>query len=762
MRSALILLALLNGLALNVHAQSTLRAPADLTQQMRDDIARVCLPVQYQSGAEAYRSCVQQEIVSRQQVQRQDSVQKDFANLSFDDRYAVQQSCGTDTNDLTVRACTADQIAELNALPVPRLEVLSSDEQYVMQQTCFPAQSRLGAAAYRRCQLTAINSVNDIPAPDYSALSAVARNSLQLNCSALESELSSYRRCVLDGTADRTVAQQRIEDQPSVSLVTENSQAADLVDEQPVSVASAVRIQTNRDTATNASVERALDESVADASDVGRTSSIRPRLITAPSTDGSVANTPEEITAPITTAQSTASSSSQEPAPEPDLAAALPLSDTLIESDNRTVEPASEPVPRAQTPADNEIGNTIASNDSPSTDDRASDEDNLKIRFDTFKDSAVEAFNGLSTQGKLLLAAIIAMPIALWALLAGRRRGDTSQYDRNGSHSREDLKRRVLAITEPEDEDLSDYDDPVSANWAAEADSLFDEPPTIKIEPPAPLQQRQTAPRASAETHHEDTSRVDRADLPMSAPRQSTERVQPRAQQPGFAGWLHTQPSEEQTSLAIEFLIYWLAFGDERYEPKMKVEIFQQADPSNHDIVKRWVFKEDIHAFADVIDWLQSHTTQIQKEQIVRFLMALLVNGRRPTPVQNTVLRFLSDTFYLTDPSLEELFKMDFGVPLPQTPRVDRIAWWDKQDPDSIAHWNVRRINAGDALTRHAAQLGLEADASAEQIETAFHQAINRCNPDHFEHLREREHQLLNGRRTRLKQSRDELMEALA
>jgi len=192
MRSVLLLVAALNGLAFNAFAQnasnatqeessgSTPSALADLPPAIRNDISRACLPVQYQNGAAAYRECVQDQIDSRTQLSQGNSVNALLTSLSFDDRYAIQQVCGTNDNDAQAQQCRATQVSALQELPEPKLNDLTSDEQYVMQQTCFTAQSTQGAAAYRTCQLNEIASINNSPAPEYSSLSAVDRNALQL------------------------------------------------------------------------------------------------------------------------------------------------------------------------------------------------------------------------------------------------------------------------------------------------------------------------------------------------------------------------------------------------------------------------------------------------------------------------------------------------------------------------------------------------------------------------------------------------------
>ena len=174
------------------------------------------------------------------------------------------------------------------------------------------------------------------------------------------------------------------------------------------------------------------------------------------------------------------------------------------------------------------------------------------------------------------------------------------------------------------------------------------------------------------------------------------------------------------------------------------------------------MLKEDVHAFADVMDWLQRNTTNIQKVQIVRLLMAMLVNGHEPTPVQNTVFRFLSDMFYFKNPTLDEMFESDFHATLPAMPRVDRMAWWKRQSAGTIASWNARKLNNSDEITRLAAQLGVDGEARSEHVEAAYELAAERCRPERFDHLGENEHQMIQSRLNRLQKARDGLLEALA
>ena len=242
MRPALLLVAMLNGLAFNAFAQTNPSALTDLPPTVRNDIARICLPVQYQNGATAYRDCIEEQVTAYDQAIEADTTNKALSNLSFDDRYAIQQVCGSNKADNSTQQCRANQIAALLALPTPNFTSLSSDEQYVMQQTCFSAQSNAGAAAYRQCQLDEIRSVNNSVTPVFANLSAVERNALQLRCSSSQSRLADYRDCLVRGTS--TIPSTSAE---AASVVATNS-APETIDVNPSLVnSSAVQVQPDVD-----------------------------------------------------------------------------------------------------------------------------------------------------------------------------------------------------------------------------------------------------------------------------------------------------------------------------------------------------------------------------------------------------------------------------------------------------------------------------------------------------------------------------------
>ena len=140
-------------------------------------------------------------------------------HLSLDDNYAVEQACSNagEKTSSAYQICVRQQVAELNALPVPVIDDLSDDEQYALQQTCFEAQSRLGAGPYRHCINRALVELRQLPAANFAGLSQVAQNTIQLRCSANHQNVVNYRKCLIEAvggviapsTAARTVARQQ-------------------------------------------------------------------------------------------------------------------------------------------------------------------------------------------------------------------------------------------------------------------------------------------------------------------------------------------------------------------------------------------------------------------------------------------------------------------------------------------------------------------------------------------------------------------------
>ena len=227
-----------------------------------------------------------------------------------------------------------------------------------------------------------------------------------------------------------------------------------------------------------------------------------------------------------------------------------------------------------------------------------------------------------------------------------------------------------------------------------------------------------------------------------------------------FAAWLGTLPVDLQQENAIGLLVYWIAYADDRYDPALKKRIFQLHDPDDKDLIKRWAFKKDAIAFSDAIQYLQSHTYTLQREQIICLLMALLVDERALTPIQNILLRFIADSFGIVKASLSRMYHQAYGGVMPAIPRPDKIVWWEKVDTEQKLRWDARAQLSQSDQIRYRVLLGqpLYEKLDLESLAASYQRAIMRCELKQASELGDWERSLLDLKRARYEVARKSLM----
>jgi hypothetical protein len=230
-----------------------------------------------------------------------------------------------------------------------------------------------------------------------------------------------------------------------------------------------------------------------------------------------------------------------------------------------------------------------------------------------------------------------------------------------------------------------------------------------------------------------------------------------------FGEWLKTQPGDKRLSFAIEFLIYWIAYADDRYEPSLRAKVFKMKDPDEHTQIKRWVLQNDIYSFSDSVRWVQTHASETQRSQIIDLLIALLVIERALTPIQNTLFRFLADAFGIGQVKLGARFRRAFDYSLPQLPRVDKPDWWQSQSEEQKFRWNARAVAKQPQDIQFRVKLGLPLTGELQPAEVlaCFQRAAARCNPNQFQQLGERELAMVERQLSKFENARDSLLEAV-
>ena len=230
----------------------------------------------------------------------------------------------------------------------------------------------------------------------------------------------------------------------------------------------------------------------------------------------------------------------------------------------------------------------------------------------------------------------------------------------------------------------------------------------------------------------------------------------------GFSRWLSAQPEAERRAICTEFLVYWVAYSDERYDPALKRRLASAAELGTVDRIKHWALGGDPASLGAAVTWLSKNATRLQLQQCVSLIMALLITERSVTPVQTVMLRLLADAFDIGNESLEMEFEQNYAHPLPPIPRPDRLSWWNQQSPQALTRWSAI-AGADDSTHARSRELfGLDDDIRDLDVIKAYRRAARRCHPDRFSALGPRERGLAVRQFDRFEEARDRLLGVLA
>lgn len=751
---------------------------AELPAVQQEIVERICLPLQYEQGSEAYRECLGAELAARRSA-----APRLISTLQVDEQYSVQRACrrAGDITSPAHRICMEMQIELLRTEPEPQYAEISEDERHVIQQACFDVQSSQAAQTYRRCVNEALSTVNELPQSDLSKLPVAERISLLQTCAGRTNDPRDYRQCLLAAADRKFNGSVSAQNQAEIATVA-------------ISMDSALP-----ETAT------AISESAASSSN-GDSSA-------APAT-GNLGFVDRDTITPVPDKPGMVIRQSDRPT----------TNEALASASETAPSQTTEPTVRAQA-----NGTLRSSGEGP--------EDNFQFA-DVLKNLQA-TLNGLSGVNRILTVAALALLLVLimWWLMFRKRE---TRHGSQGPSSSDRRYHDVLDKT-AFDDNIEDLDTTQKLREQASNlfDDLTPVVPSKSVPQTDPFaeKQRSTAEKnevsngntdihqgadelldeqltekmdfssdqafASQTVEEQRTEKIDFSivsDAPdQNVQEQPTEKMdfsiasettEPDSEQPfdelfdkeiddtinddlasitggggsgEFGVWIEQQSDARQLSFAIEFLIYWLAYADERYEPSLKAMVFKMKDPDEQTKIKRWVLQNDIYSFADAVRWLQSHATLQQRTQIIDLLIALLVSENALTPIQNTLFRFLGDAFGLGQVQLNSHFRLAFNQPLAQLPRVDKPNWWNTYSEEQRIRWNARIVAKQSPDIQHRVKLGLplKGDLQSAQILACYKRAEARCHPQQFQELGERELHMIERQLVKFKTARDALLESV-
>lgn len=662
---------------------------SSLPPEIQDYINTECLPAQYNGGASAFGECVAVEL-NRYEL----SAYKDFDTLQPDDKYAIQQTCQPLLSQAkgSYSACLDEEINALQQEPEPVLTSISTDEQFALRQSCFSAQTKEGALAYRKCLNTELAKLSRIQPVSMAGLSSVEKNSIQLGCSPSSKNQSAahYRLCLAQSLESILKAKK-------ISRSNAN-------EEETVIVIQAVEIEKPVNQTTVASAAN------------------------------NIQSAPAESAQEESTAESSAALSN--PSSEATTAAAL-------------ANPANSAGPRIiLKPQNVSTGNSSNSAVQVSTvkkDSLVLAQQTTQTGNDSGSESSTDltgflAHPAIGKYGPYLATLLpVLLLFALWRLISmiWRAFSRSSNIQQQASSEAPDYRNTKEGSRQIHDDDQSlAFDDHLDttqepAGFTTRPDSATTQ--NLKERVRADMSRHRGAtlldPDIPLDNTAEETLAAARDELTLSPvyEHQGSE----------FGQWLSEHNVPDQKKYCIEFMLYWVSYGEGKYDPLVKAELLKTKDLSDHDLIKKRVLLKDSEALISALGKTRTLFDAEEMEQIINLMFAVLVE-HSASPTQNVFFRFLADFIGLGADGLARKYQNTFGAPLPPVPRPDDTRWWNKRKDLEELKPNMAQSEREVMLNR----LGLEEPAKESDIDTAYANIAKRFAPERFDLLGEKEQQL--------------------
>lgn len=695
---------------------------ANLPETDKNYVRRVCSPIQYQQDTSAYRNCVEQHSEALQQ-----SIRTPVSSLDFDEQLSVQQVCQKQgaIGSTDYRSCVVTEASSLDGVFTADISSLNNEQIYSARQSC--ADAEYGVRAYRQCINTAVAKLK-APAIATVELPAVALATQEIEPAAvIESAAVVEPAAVIEPAAivepaavvEPVAVAEPVTVAESVAVVEPNiSELASTANDTIAVDRSSIELQNNSASTLSAPVTPVALRSttVANEDPVEKLAIV------------------ESTVASIQIAQAPVETNDLEQTSKPALAAA--------ESDNTNNPPADQDT---QEPANSDELDPVVTNKPPL--------EVAKGLAQKLWAQLLASLEGVTGINKIILLAALALPfflIGFWLLMRSRTDKSEPATQPNSRPLVDKIRATPNHLLDDETTDVSSdvlnaqkmqFSDQVSELFADDDDPVF-----ADIEAPE----------------------FDGLDSPETVDESSTLHVVRTPEKPDkpirsceLSAILEDHDDDDQLGLVIEFMIYWMAFTDERFQPELKRKIFAETEPDDHDLIKRCVLSNDFGAFTAATTWLQKNAAIEKREQVLKLLMALLVYEEGITPVQNTMLRFLSNAFGFTHQQLDELFQTAFGHALPAMPRPDKPTWWNKQSPDKLKRWDARSVAQQSQSIQARVKLGLplSGELTPQEISERLERAVSRCQPENFDLLTHREQQLAESQKVKYKDAAEALME---
>ena len=199
---------------------------------------------------------------------------------------------------------------------------------------------------------------------------------------------------------------------------------------------------------------------------------------------------------------------------------------------------------------------------------------------------------------------------------------------------------------------------------------------------------------------------------------------------------------------SLMLILSWIAASDSNIDQSELEGLIDASSANNFqqlDSVLEIAKKNDLDAFAIALKILQQ-SPQFKHRPILELASVMALSDKRLTGMEGQILRLLADALSIQPSILDGIFVELTGQPFPAGSDPSSKAWWQNRDQrkeqnrtDSESQKrssNERSVNDIERI-RDLAFLGLEEDASEEEIRAAYRRMCKVHHPDRYAALGE-------------------------
>lgn len=639
------------------------------------------------------------------------------------------------------------------------LASLPESAQEEIKKLCLPTQFSDGAAAYRACVTEDIarrQASNDNPTlAAFDALSFDDKLAIQQLCPAVSSTSSAAHQACLAEQINRVSAGESLNEAPTRTIVaaalpaataTEDSFTADTNQSTAPQVASVI------DSSQAESVASVVQDDSAELAPLATIVDTQPVAVT-PLADTNNSGLTGDVspTQRASIAANDASSSAQNTQTNTTTTRVISSPQIDVSPENQVADSdTTTPLADSVTSADTELATTIVATTEPVVGNETGNSVSMLDQFSNLQPDQIRT--GLLYGAPILLLALLATLVSVFRKRQSRE--TMMPFSQEQSRLDDDVRFSDQRFEQFDDTDALQLDlgedtiDDVTLQQPSAGDVSIDESIQIDLdelpaqgEDPSGFTDISATLGDTGDNTVGDTLGDTIGDIDTNLIETGVLVDQDRNT---LGSWLTQFPTDQQKEYIIEYLLYWISYGEGQFDPSMKAELLATEELSNHDQIKRWVLSQDGESFTDALRFCQTTFDSTEIEQILNLIFAVLVK-HQATPTQNVFLRFFADINGIGATSLGLRYERAFGKQLPPMPRPDNIKWWHKLT-ESESHYR-NPVHNNSERDQNLDVLGLVDPVADKAVISAFEQISDRFDPELFDQLGEKERALIDRHR---------------